>query len=461
LRRHSDEGAAAAELIEIQTDIEPYNHTDLHHRQQKINKGLSHGTVRNTSESARAIHEGKWKNTNDQPTTKHAAPAWEKHEKIPEMPTCMQDVTQDNGESDYGRVTHQCESCKQHAGQCRQSTAQKPSSLEWQFDPPLDQHNVFDVSFYANWSDIKQLNTPLVHTQATLDNGVGLLHKFEFSIGAKKEEDGTELSFDGWMGPEVRPPSSGNSAFDGKHVFEVRDTLDFPSTHCDSDNPTGRWLATAGPTKESETFTCERKKLPSTLCHANVIRCEAAIAMDSGSLFHYRIRKVQNDATAADQYVGPEWEVTAIDLTQDSSVVVVGRVILTGEKRSQGIKRLSQSHHHLGCVHCDLFYESTIISGPFISDTTREYNITTADAVPPALTSESCEKFRISSMGGTTVMFETGPGVWAASQARDTIFSACDASPKDANTETVVEGAVEDAVEDAGTGSNGQVQTQP
>jgi len=70
-----------------------------------------------------------------------------------------------------------------------------------------------------------------------------------------------------------------------------------------------------------------------------------------------------------------------------------------------------------------MFYESTIVTGPFINDPPGAHVIRSADGTPPDLTEQSCELFRISAVGGYAVKFESGPGLWPAYEVNDTIFT--------------------------------------
>jgi hypothetical protein len=302
-------------------------------------------------------------------------------------------------------------------------------NMSWLFEPALSTCNAFDVSLYANWSDIDQIG-------CSDCDGKGLRHRFEFTFATNAGEGEVgyadkELGFNAWMGPEVQGgPRASGSDFQGFHVFEIEDTEEpSHSSNCDAANPTGRWLAIPGELRAGETFHCERfcKSSHPCNCERNTgMRCTAGIAMSSSQLFSYRIRSVAESATGTldgNSYVGTEWEVTAKDLTQDSVVMTVGRVILAGNSATYGIKDLRQSHEHMGCVPCDLFYESTVVTGPFIEDPVGVHVIRSADGQPPQLTSESCELFRVSSLGGFSVRFESGPGLWPPFEVNDTIFT--------------------------------------
>jgi len=376
------------------------------------------------------ISVGKHANTGANHRPWHSAPDWAPHASMPTMPTCTQDVTQEMGLSDYGSISHSCSSCQRN---CTEENKQQATNLTWLFEPALSTCNAFDVKLYANWSSIDQLG-------CTNCEGKGIRHKFEMSFATNAGEGLTgyedkALSFEAWMGPEVQGgPRGSGSDFSGFHVFEVEDTEEpSHSENCDAANPPGRWLAIPGELRAGETFQCERycKRSPCKCGRNTGMRCKAGIAMSSSQLFAYRVRSIAESATGTldgNSYVGTEWEVTAEDLTQASPVMTVGRVILAGNSAVYGIKDLRQSHQKIGCVPCDLFYESTIISGPFIEDPVGVHVIRSADGQPPTLTSESCELFRISALSGFSVMFESGPGLWPPFEVNDTIFTCSHSS---------------------------------
>jgi len=396
--------------------------------------------VGDSSERAAKVAHGTaskgspWKiNVNQQQAAKtkdfHQAPPWSPHASMPAMPSCKSDVGQDMGLSDYGSMQHSCTSCQRN---CSETNKQQATNLTWLFEPSLATCNAFDVKLYSNWSNIDGLGCKDC-------DGKGLRHKFEATIATNAGEGLTGyedkvLGFETWFGPEVAGgPRASGSDFSGHHVLEVWDTEE-PTRNPDCDekkvkNPAGRWLAIPGGLKAGETFRCERVCKPGFPCSCGRntgMRCTAAIAMSSNQLFAYRLRRVADTATGTlegNSYVGTEWEVTAEDLSQSSPIMVVGRVILAGNSAVYGIKSMRQSHQHIGCVPCDLFYESTIISGPFIQEPVGVHAVRSADGTPPPLTSESCELFRISSIGGFAVQFETGPGLWPPFEVNDTIFT--------------------------------------
>jgi len=356
------------------------------------------------------------------------APSWTAHPSMPAMPTCTQDVTQDMGLSDYGSISHSCTACQRN---CTEENGVKPSNISWLFEPSLAQCNARDVTYYLNLSNIDQLG-------CSECEGKGLKHKLEFTMATNAREgeagyEDADLGFDGWMGPEVTGgPRAAGSSFPGFHVIEVSDTEPPPRVRDCAVNAqsSGRWLAIPGEQRQGETFSCERicQKSECTCSRNTGMRCTAPIQMGSRQVFAYRLRSIAESATgtlAGSTRSGTEWEVTAEDLTDSSPTMTVGRFILEGNAAQYGIKSLRQSHQHLGCVPCDLFYESTIVSGPFINDPPGVHVIRSADGQPPPLTAESCELFRMSAIGGTTVKFETGPGLWPPIQVNDTIFT-CD-----------------------------------
>jgi len=301
--------------------------------------------------------------------------------------------------------------------------------MTWLISPLLTECPVYDVKFYSHFANISRLS------QA--DSGHGLRHKFEFKVATSLTDNGEKLTFNGWMGPEVRNSASRaatDDPFDGMHVFEFADTMEPPATtSCTVANPEARWYAIGLSPKAGEAFSCTRVCRSSTTrcaCGRNShVRCEFHIAMDSSQLFEYTMRRSNASAKGildGNVHTGSEWEVVAhLHGATDPSTatMTVGRVILGGTSETEGIIDLRQDHEHIGLVPCDRFYESTIATGPFIVEPAGAHAVGSANGDPPALSAESCELFRISSIGGYAVHFETGPGLWPAYEVNDTIFT--------------------------------------
>jgi len=352
------------------------------------------------------------------------APDWEPHRDMPVMPDCTTKFSLDVGGSEYGVFDHGCSACEH---KCTEDNKQQPIELAWTFEPDLKFCNAFDVKFYLNWVHIDKLNHRDLKDK-------GLRHKGIFSIATNAGQgsyDNKVLAFDGWMGAEVHGGAHPEgSAFPGVHVFEIYDTEEPVCTKSGKAkrNPEGRWLATPGGIGEFDTFTCTRICKEGHDCEKCGeyfgTRCEAIIAMGSSQLFSYRIYKIGDDVPGTlngNSYIGTEWMVTADSLTHPSPAFAVGRIILTGNDKVYGIKELRQSHEHIGCVHCDLFYESVVTTGPFIAKPEKVHALTSAQAKPPS--APSCKNFRMSSLSGFAVKFETGPAVYPSSEAEETIFT--------------------------------------
>jgi hypothetical protein len=390
-------------------------------------------TMRGT-ESGSGHHVGKGKWANWLKVNHLTAPAWAPHPNQPPAPTCATDLGPDNGKSDYGTVTHGCAACQKN---CTEANKQAPMRMSWQIEPELKTCQVRDIKYYLNWTNIDQLG-------CSACGGKALKHNFEFLIHTNAGEGvegyaDKELFFGASMGGVVEGgPRGGGGDFPGNHTFEVWDT-EMPSDDCSEGaaQPPGRWLAIPTGPREGDTYQCERFCGKEGGCCPGIstgMRCTANIIMGSGQVFEYRLRSMApnspatlSDDAAGVEYRGTEWVVTAIDLSQPSEVKVVGRVVLVGNSDQFGIKKIRQSHEHLGCTPCDLYYESTIVSGPFIMDPPDAHVIKKAMGEPPELTMESCELFRVSHLGGFAMKFESGPGLWSDAQVNSSIMT-CDYS---------------------------------
>merc|ERR1719440_2642356 len=373
-------------------------------------------------------------------TNDYTKPAWAKHSTMPTLPTCTQDVSQDTGVSDYGRLSHTCASCGKA---CTETNKQQPINMTWLFEPSLSSCNVHDVTVYINWSHIHNL-----HCGACDD--IGLRHKVEMSIAANAGDavpapspaEKPVLAFETWMGPEVYGTSalSNGAGFSGKHVFEVMDTVEpSKSDNCNAVAPHGRWIAMPANYQAGDSFTCTRVAQMGSYtfpCQRTFgLRCEANMAMGSHQVFKYRMYRdtadgvvttisYQETATSpAETRSGVEWVVVAEDITHSVSPMVVGRIILEGVTSNYGIKEMKQAHHHIGCVECDRFYASTIVTGPFIAQPAGSHALRSANGIPPAVTTESCGLWRMTSIEGNAVMFETGPGLWPTDSMSKTLYT--------------------------------------
>jgi hypothetical protein len=401
-----------------------YGVSDLQVRSAKVKNGLAYSAgVDPDQEDDWRINDHnaveKWVKNQGNP---YAAPHWEPHSSMPSMPTCKIDVGTNKGLSDYGVLGHKCTACSKTT----EENKQLPMRLTWLFEPKLSVCNAFDVNYYANLSNIRHLNQA-----ATTE--MGIQHKFEvdFATNAGKNMESYgygNLKFKGWFGLEVGGGAHGpGEAFKGYHVVEVFDTLP-PSNNCHEDNPSQRFLVIPGAGKMGESWNCER------ICHSppckcdrkTGVRCTTKVAMNSNQLFKYRVRSTASSSTVSydgHSWQGPEWTITAQDISHSQEAMVVARIVLNGNDATHGIEGLAQTHGHLGTVPCDMFYESVIASGPFISDPPGVHVVRSADGDPPPLSAQSCELYRLSSLGGYSVQFESGPGLWPPSQINDTIFT--------------------------------------
>jgi len=431
MRRHDQENA----FTELSGNQRLYGFADHDSRAKKTAHGLTHKGQNPGVQVA-------YPQNND---ASHQAPDWEPHVDMVNMASksCTMDVTQEMGLSDYGSTQHSCTACQRT---CSEENKQQATNLKYLFEPALESCNAKDVKFYMNFSSIDQLGCANCGAK-------GIRHKLEMQFATNAGEGITGyqdkvLGFNGWMGPEVMGgPRQAGSDFQGLHVFEVEDTEEpSHSEDCAALNPAGRWLAIPGAGKMGETWNCQRICKSTHTCHCGRkthVRCTASIAMSTSQLFVYRVRMTSKSAVTTFEgstYTGTEWEVSAQDLSHKNLAgeghMTVGRVILVGNADVYGIKTMSQAHEHIGCVPCDMFYESTVVSGPFVQDPVGVHAIRSAEGGAPPLTAHSCELFRMSSLGGFAVKFETGPGLWPPFEVNDTIFTCTHAAPNAATCPT-------------------------
>lgn len=377
----------------------------------------------------------------------YVAPHWKKDASMPTMPTCTQDVDDNTGVSDYGRLKHACTEC---AKGCTETNKQQPINATWLFEPKLEDCNAHDLTMFVNWSNVENLHCDGCNT-------IGIAHKIQASIASNAGDsvpaptpaEKPVLAFEAWFGPEITGhtgPKGEHVGFPGKHVFEVYDTvLPSKSEDCGAVLPEGRWVAMDADAIGGESFTCTRiDTKPGTTdaypCgRTRGLRCQADMAMESGQLFKYRMyRETADGASTTTNFADPvgsaetarsgiEWVVAVEDITPGTpspGLMVVGRIILEGLTTSYGIKHMKQSHSHIGCFECDKLYASAIVTGPFIAKPVGTHAIRSADGVPPSSTTNQCGLWRMTAMGeGPTLMFETGPGLWPTESMGQTLFS--------------------------------------
>lgn len=332
------------------------------------------------------------------------------------FPQCTSSIDQAMGTYTITPATHSA---------CTASDSQKVTRVNWIFNPALTTANLYDVEMYLKWQSVDGL----VCANCT---GKGLFHRFTFELQTNAvAADSSNPVFKGHFGPKIYGGmKSAEDSFAGVHVFEVHDTLapaPCGSAACAGCRAVaGRRFVIPARMEAGDLYNCTRVCHPGVNCTCgthSMVQCRASMAMVSGQEFVYRLRKSNGSSTAVMDgvnYVGAEYEVS-VTVLKTNTKLTVGRVVLASQAAASGITKLSSAHDHIGCVPCDLFYEKTIATGPFVSDGVHIVDSAVA-TVSPSTAVNTCNRHRTVSMkglssatnrhqGGLELNFESGPGV--------------------------------------------------
>lgn len=306
----------------------------------------------------------------------------------------------EGGASDGGEGAHACEWCSRA---CNQQVKQKSLYLTFDFTPPLEQANIFDVETKVQWNRFQEYKRK------------GIYHALRFIFARSPSLKG---HFGGYAGPQIKGGVS------GQHLFSIWDTV---KPNADGTSPSGRRLALPAADPGLCERNCQDCGLHPDLKEAGVTtgtQCKTgSFPVQEGDAFVYRLRMSNPSATTeynGEVYQGTEWEVLVTDLQRDE-VFVLGRVLFEGDIQSQGIRVWKKLHEHTGCTPCDAFYERTTAAGPFILAPQGVHTIEAGHLNPSG--SGSCTLYRVISLSNLEVQFETGPGVSPAPGTE--LFNTC------------------------------------
>jgi len=356
-------------------------------------------------------------------------PAWARvqqlmagRDRLPWQPNnCTYFIDADAGDSDHGSQPHPlCEACRVP---CTAGNGQAPIKTRWNFLPKLDVKPAFDIVMMVEFPNVQQL-APFSEN--------GIFHKMQFEVSRMRGP-----GFGGYMGPQVHGGVGPGEALPGLHTFIVRDTR-LPSP--DGLLVRDRWLAVPGTKNPGDIGTCRRtcvdcEKHPEIMASGldTGVMCTVDVGIMDGQAFVYQLRQSKgaqtvlhaDRATASPEsleYKGSEWVVTVRD-TSTGAYYEVGRVVLEGTSADDGIKGFSAEHAHIGCSPCDAYFQAARVTGPFILSPGM-HQITTCHSGPAWESAEHarysrCDLHRVVGLGGYTLLYESGPGVWPASTKKD------------------------------------------
>jgi hypothetical protein len=266
---------------------------------------------------------------------------------------------------------------------------------------------------------------------------IGISHNYEIEFSATKESKDVP-HFRSMIGSYIGTGSG--SEFSGKLFFIVRDTVPPKNLNGCKNNPPGRRYALEGASRFGELFYCQRfcsipERDGGCPCgFMDAVGCMVHVNVATSMMVKFAVRVVADDAMAPmtgfdgkpKSLGGQQWEAVATFGHDDSDSkieAVIGRIILTGNGEGEGIVSMKQNVHHKGCTPCDMFYTSFVSVGPFITQPADVHWVRSADVIPPPVTEESCELFRVTAKQGHVLLFESGPGIWPVTQTEATLFT--------------------------------------
>eukprot|EP00929_Paragymnodinium_shiwhaense_P001926 TRINITY_DN10212_c1_g1_i2.p1 TRINITY_DN10212_c1_g1~~TRINITY_DN10212_c1_g1_i2.p1 ORF type:complete len:458 (+),score=70.32 TRINITY_DN10212_c1_g1_i2:474-1847(+) len=357
---------------------------------------------------------------------------------LPGQPNCSLLASEGSGRSDHGLRDHACRACGEGCGMLNR---QVPVKTSWRFKPPLSVLPALDL--------YTVLEFPSVDSLAPLPTN-GLSHRWHFTIG---RPDGP--GFAGSMGPQVRGGVGKGEALFGEHGFEIKDTVP-PAP--DGSLVRGRWLALPGERRSGDIGSCSRKcvgcedypQLEGARLATGLV-CKIDIAIGSGSSFVYRLRQSSESVPVlhdGDTYYGAQWDVNIHDASS-GAFFVLGRVVLEGTSKANGVISFSSRHEPLGCLPCDAAFQAVRTAGPFIMVPKDVHSIKKCDVQLERTGGQGCAMQRVVGLGGLTLLYESGPGVshdeLADSSEGVTLFTcaAAEGSGLNATTTTAAPPAVE------------------
>jgi hypothetical protein len=266
----------------------------------------------------------------------------------------------------------------------------------------------------------------------------GIHHRMRFAI---QSDHRAAADFTGEMGLKVLGGQEARNMVNGVHVFALMDT-ERPYANGTIHNfvpysgyERGRRLALPGKHVPGNLGTCRRHCINcDDVDPQNLIAgwstgtiCTANIKLDPNSKFVYRLvqrgyTQVEYDAA---KYFGVEWEVRIAEQSTGAAYTL-GSIVTEGTWNKSGITDFFTVHEHLGCAPCDAYYQSVRTTGPFILNPRGAHSLMKATETSPLRTQDQdCDMKRVFGLGGSTILYESGPGVKEASRLGDRVIFDC------------------------------------
>eukprot|EP00928_Gymnodinium_smaydae_P033808 TRINITY_DN24112_c0_g2_i2.p1 TRINITY_DN24112_c0_g2~~TRINITY_DN24112_c0_g2_i2.p1 ORF type:complete len:594 (+),score=159.31 TRINITY_DN24112_c0_g2_i2:178-1959(+) len=361
---------------------------------------------------------------------------------LPHQPKCEVFAGLDDGVSDLGETEHVCTACEDG---CTKLNKQMPMQVKWSIDPPLWRLNAMDVMVMVEFPKVTGV------APYTLN---GIQHKINFDIG-RKPRGGRASPWRGYMATRLRGGAAPGEALPGQHIFTILDT---EPPNLDGSVVKGRWLALPGRRVGGDVGVCKRACIeceddPKLLAagYANGAVCVLDVTVQNNQGFLYRLRQSSDGRSAAyagGDYRGSEFELQVRD-ANNGNFYNVGRIVLEGNGPDHGVAFLDSRLEHLGCAPCDAYYQAVKVTGPFVLSPAGEHQIVSASSVDLRENGEGedCGLKRVASLGGLTVMYESGPGVWPTEMgAKEKGLYTCPLEEKDPLEKVLAERAKNESI---------------
>jgi hypothetical protein len=305
---------------------------------------------------------------------------------------------------------------------CTTSNKQRPINVNFKFLPPLEEKLATDIMMVVEFDSVDQVRPFSLN---------GVQHHAMVRIATKavppplvKSDDpnckSKVPSFKAEVGPQAYGGSYGADSMNGQHVFAIMDTI-LPAP--DGSYVKGRWLAL--PTKKAPGHigTCRRHCIHcdeypelSEAGQSTGTICVAPVSITNRMKFAYRLYLKKGTSTVlydGAPFMGAEWEVQIHDATTGSNYPI-GSILLEGTSNKSGIADISGEHKPVGCAPCDAYYHAVQTTGPFILSPRGKHELQNAVEEPPDWKTDhdrTCFSNRVISLGGFSLLYESGPGV--------------------------------------------------
>ena len=260
------------------------------------------------------------------------------------------------------------DNCENEA-ECNQLNKQKATHVRYEYDPPLNESNLFDVSAEISWTDINGIDAY---------GKKGIYEAFPIDIG----------QFDrGYFGAQIKGSSREDmllfsiwDADDGSQVWPMHENCNRNCNDCGSSSHAGMG-----------------------------VKCAYDLPMDEGERYTMRIQRTAEQGTytaETETYTGPVWQVTAVAEGSDDEIIV-GEILFQDMDPDQGLSQFDMFHEFIGCTLCASFNVKVGRKDPIIHSPATTVIVGASGNVNGP--NNSCDLYNITRQGDS-IFFENGPG---------------------------------------------------